>query len=245
MPIYCINLKHRTDRKQHSFNEFKKIGISPDKVIYLPFTKDNRGGVYGCYDSHIKIWRDFFIRFPREKYALVFEDDFVYSSNEPSVSILKKATDFLEKNNEVDILNLHSFCVKVDHKSNNEIFTHGYGFGTHVYFITRKYIETILRVSGSLPEPNGRHIDFEMNFNLLDKQNKIYSDKLFYTNYACFTQLIDKSDNYVNIVDKLFRFDVNKNLDLPLAFLRFLKSRKLIKDEHAKKIHCMLYNLIA
>jgi GR25 family glycosyltransferase involved in LPS biosynthesis len=56
MPIYCINLKHRTDRKEHSLNEFKKIGISEDKVMYLPFTKDARGGVYGCFDSHMKIW---------------------------------------------------------------------------------------------------------------------------------------------------------------------------------------------
>ena len=50
IPIYCINLKHRKDRKEHSLQQFTKLNILHDAVIYLPFTKDDRGGVYGCFD---------------------------------------------------------------------------------------------------------------------------------------------------------------------------------------------------
>jgi len=233
MSVYCINLKHRTDRKQHSIQEFKKIGIP--KVIYLPFVKDIRGGVYGCFDSHVKIWYDFLTRFPKEKYTFVFEDDFV--SKDPEM--IKKATTYIEQHyDDVDLLFLHAYCVKVDDPINTNTFTRGYGFGAHAYVITRRYIESLLR-EGKLPEPNGRHIDFEMTFN---KKNLLYSEKMCYTNQPCFTQLIDKSDNYVNLMDKLFRFDVNQNLDAPLSIIRFLKKHKILRDKHSKKILCMAYD---
>ena len=58
-PIYCINLEHRKDRREHSMKQFETLGISPNRVKYPHFTKDPRGGVYGCFDSHIKIWNDF------------------------------------------------------------------------------------------------------------------------------------------------------------------------------------------
>jgi len=238
MPIYCINLKHRHDRKVHSLHEFTTMGFT-EKVIYLPFTKDVRGGVYGCFDSHIKIWKDFLIRFPNHKYAMVFEDDFVFSSKDSS--ILKKASGFVEKHyHEVDVLFLHPYSVNVEHSLNNQHFSHGYGFGTHAYIITRHYMEGMIR-HGKLPEPNGRHIDFEMNFNFLDKKNQLYSEKMFYTKDSCFSQLADKSDNYLNTLDKFFCFDVNKKLDVPLAVVRFLKKQKLITDVKAKKIGCFLY----
>jgi GR25 family glycosyltransferase involved in LPS biosynthesis len=237
MAVYCINLKHRTDRKQHSIQEFKKLGIP--KVIYLPFVKDIRGGAYGCFDSHMKIWTDFLSRFPKEKYAFVFEDDLVYSSKDKDV--LKKATTYIDEHyKELDVLFLHTYCVKVEDPINTKSFTRGYGFGTHAYVITRHYIESILR-DGKLPEANGRHIDFEMSFNF-NKKNLLYSENMFYTNEPCFTQLIDKSDNYVNVLDKFFRFDVNQNLDAPLCILRFLKKHKLITDKKAKKFHCILYD---
>ena len=56
--------------------QFTNLEISPTTVNYPHFTKDPRGGIYGCFDSHIKVWNDFFINHPNEKYVLVFEDDF-------------------------------------------------------------------------------------------------------------------------------------------------------------------------
>jgi hypothetical protein len=243
MLIYCINLKHRTDRKIHSLNEFKKLGVSEDKIIYLPFVKDTRGGVYGCFDSHMKIWTDFLSRFPNEKYAFVFEDDFVYSDKD--ITILKRAKKFIKKNDkEVDILYLHPYCVNLEHEKNNDLFTHGYGLGTHVYVITRRYIESIIEKYGSLPLPNGRHLDYEKNINVLDKENRLYSSKMFYTKKVCFTQRIDKSDNYINTLDKLFRVDINKTLDFPFFIIRYLKKRKLITDVNAKILFCYLQRIL-
>ncbi len=43
-PIYCINLEHRKDRKEHTIKEFEKMGIDHNKVIYPHFTKHKGGG---------------------------------------------------------------------------------------------------------------------------------------------------------------------------------------------------------
>ena len=76
--------------------------------------------------------------------------------------------------------------------------------------ITRRYIQTIIDTYGKLPEPNGQHLDFETMLNCLDKDNILYSNKLVYTNEECFTQSIDKSDNYINKFDELFRMDLQQ-----------------------------------
>jgi hypothetical protein len=44
MRIYCINLEHRKDRKQHSLEQIRKMCVSHDNVVYPHFTKDKRGG---------------------------------------------------------------------------------------------------------------------------------------------------------------------------------------------------------
>ena len=59
-PAYCINLKERTDRKKHAKKQFRKIDIEPSDVIFLDFFKHKKGGLYGCYDSHMKVWNDFY-----------------------------------------------------------------------------------------------------------------------------------------------------------------------------------------
>lgn len=73
------------------------------------FTRDPRGGTYGCYDYHVKIWKQFYENH-NEAYCLVFEDDFV--SNENCEYILKKGDEFMRNHNkEVDFLFLHNlFC---------------------------------------------------------------------------------------------------------------------------------------
>ena len=43
-PIYCINLEHRKDRKEHTIKEFEKLDIPYNKVIYPHFTKHKGGG---------------------------------------------------------------------------------------------------------------------------------------------------------------------------------------------------------
>ena len=233
-PIYCINLEHRKDRKEHSLDQFKKLEIN--KVIYPHFTKDKRGGVYGCFDSHIKVWKDF-LKYPNQKYCLVFEDDFVISKD--SKLFMKKAVEFIEKNYEdIDILCLHDLRVNVENKINNNLFTNGYGAGAHSYFITRHYIQSIIKKYGKLPEPNGKHIDNEMNQNKFSKDNWLYTEKIFFTNKECMKQLEEakgKSDN-IGFFDKLFRKDINSRMKSATEFFVFMKKLRLLNDDQSKII---------
>lgn len=246
MRIYCINLEHRKDRRIHSFKQFIKLGIAYNKVIYPHFTKDKRGGVYGCFDSHMKIWNDFFVNYPDDKYALIFEDDFIPPDN--GAIIIKQAIKFIEINyKDVDILNLHDICVKVEHKLNNGQFTNGYGFNTHAYLITRQYIQSIINKYGKIPEPNGQHIDFEINFHVANednKNNKLLSTKIFYTNNESFTQIIDKSDNYLNKWDELFRTDIQTTQKNIVLILILLKKYNVLNDDNIKSIACIIKNII-
>jgi len=192
----------------------------------------------------MKIWNDFYTNYPNDKYCLVFEDDFVAPSNYNH--IIKKATKFLDNNYEdIDILYLHNICIKTENKANNNRFISGYGCNTHAYLINHRYIQSIITKYGKLPEPNGRHLDFEIMMNNVDKDNILYSNKLFYTNEECFTQLIDKSDNYLNKFDELFRTDLQQTQKNCVGFFTFTKKRKLLNDEQIKNILCIIKSLIA
>ena len=231
-PIYCINLKHRKDRKKHSLKEFKKLGLSSDKIIYPNFIKDKRGGVYGCYESHIYIWNNFFKKYPDNKYCLIFEDDFIINNN--TNIILKKATKFIDKNyNNIDMLFLHNLKLHVDNKLNNKYFTNGYGLCMHSYFITRNYIQSLITKYNKIPKPNGYHIDFNIN---IDYNNSIHSNKLFFTNIECVKQIVDNSDNYLNWFDKLFRKDINVQVNNVIKIFLFIKKIKLMNTKQIKTL---------
>jgi GR25 family glycosyltransferase involved in LPS biosynthesis len=239
-PIYCINLEHRKDRKEHSLTQFTELGVPHEKVIYPHFTKDARGGVYGCFDSHMKVWNDFLTKYPNEKYCLVFEDDFVISKN--TKSTIKKASKFIDENyDNIDILVLHNSRISTDNKLNNELFTNGYGWGAQACFITRHYIESIITKYGKLPEANGRHIDIELNMNIVDKDNWVYTEKMFYTNKKYVSQLIDKGDNCKNMTDDFFRTDINKITYYAIKSLLLLKKFNLSNDTQIKQI---VYNTV-
>lgn len=238
-PVYCINLQHRKDRREHTKTQFKKLNIPIDKVIYPNLKKDIRGGVYGCFDSHMKIWKHFFEKYPKQKICLIFEDDFIVKEN--TKNIIKEALHFLKINyDNVDILFLHNLNIIVQNKLNNNTFSNGHGLGTHAYFVTRHFIESIVSKYGSIPKANGRHIDFELNINNIDEDNWLYTEKMFFTKKECVKQIIDKSDNYLNFIDELMRSDVNKQLEFYKKIGTFFKKNKILNDNQLKKI---LYNL--
>lgn len=239
--IYCINLEHRKDRKKHTQSEFKKIGIIPENVIYPHLIKHPRGGLYGCYESHMKVWQDFYDNHPEQPYCLVFEDDFV--AQPQAKETIEKAQEFLIQNyKQIDLLNLHNLYVPVDNPINNEDFNNGYGFMTHAYFITRHYITKILQKNhNKLPPANGINIDIVTN---IDKSSILYSEKIFYTRQLCFTQLVDKSDNYNNKLDELFRQDVNKICELNINVYKFTKKIGLLNDNGIKNVMMFIHNIL-
>jgi hypothetical protein len=140
----------------------------------------------------------------------------------------------------------------VEHELNNEIFTNGYGLACHAYIISRRYIESIINKYGSLPNPNGRHIDYEQHLNIIDKDNRLYTEKLFFFNHEAFKQQIGKSDNGKNtktilsMLEDFLKLFNNKNSDrtfeisIFITIGRFLKKYKLITDKNAKLLTCYL-----
>lgn len=246
-PIYCINLKERKDRKKHVEKEFNKINIQPNDVMFLNFYLHKKGGIYGCYDSHMKVWNDFYTNHHDKELCIVFEDDIKVTEN--SKPYLKKAIQFVEKNkNKIDILFLHNYFVEYtdnhDKKHiNNKYFINGYGYLLHAYIITRRYIKSILEKNhNKLPKPNGIHIDMNINLN----QNSIlYSENIYFCKDPVFIQKYDsESNNYHNIIDKFlkkkygntFMFDIGKKIGR--------NSKKLINDdEKIKKFGMFLHNL--
>ena len=194
-PIYCINLEHRIDRKQHTKEQFAKLNVPLDSVTYPRFTKDLSGGSFGCFRSHMYVWKDFLEKHPDKPYCLVFEDDFlVNTSDQECQRVLKDATDFLDSTESVDILHLHNLCISTD--SQTKTFHRGYGSMTHVYFITRRFIDSL----DEIPDPVGDHLDFTISFN---EDSPIYSKHQYYADTLYFTQYPSISNNYLNWLDEL------------------------------------------
>ena len=214
-PIYCINLKERKDRKKHVEKEFSKIDIQPNDVIFLKFYLHKKGGIYGCYDSHSKVWNDFYTSHHDKEICIVFEDDF--QVNEKSKLYLKKAIQFVEKNkNKIDILFLHDYFIEYNDNHNkkhinNKYFTRGYGFLTHAYIITRKYINSILEKNNNkLPKSNGINFDMNINFN---ENDILYSKNLYFCKDPVFIQKdYSKSNNYHNIIDEIIKKKYGNNI---------------------------------
>ena len=212
VPVYCINLQERTDRKELSQIQFHKLNLF-NNVIYPIFYKDVRGGVYGCYNSHVNIWIDFFTNYPTKEYCFIFEDDFIIHPN--TQETIRKASRFMrKKHNDIDILHLHSWCIRQENKHNNTSFSSGYGVSNVSYCITRSYIQSLVQKGFSF-EPNGKHIDIEISLNI---NSILFSDRVFYTNHTCITQSCSNSDNYLNIFDKMLNVDRNVLMESAIKY---------------------------
>lgn len=92
--IYCVNMKHRTDRWELSKKEFEKIGIL-DRVQRFDAVADSENPKKGFYESHMRI-----VKLAYEKKlnnVLIFEDDVAFYKNmcekklNKSIKILEKS----------------------------------------------------------------------------------------------------------------------------------------------------------
>lgn len=200
-PIYCINLQNRIDRKQHTKEQFVKLNIPLDSVTYPHFTKDPSGGAFGCFRSHMFVWKDFLEKHPDKPYCLVLEDDFlVNTSDQECQRIIKDATEFLDSTDSVDILHLHNLCISTDSVVKPKTFHRGYGTMAHAYFVTRKFISGLREI----PDAIGDQIDFTISFK---HDSPIYSENQYYADKLYFSQYLNISDNYLNWFDQVIRTD--------------------------------------
>jgi len=236
-PVYCINLKERLDRKKHVEKEFSKIDIQPTDVIFLDFYRHKKGGRYGCYDSHMKVWNDFYKNHPDKEMCIIFEDDIELTEN--SKLYLKKAISFVEKNKDnIDILFLHDTFVRYSENKdkdkkriNDNYFINGYGATTHAYIVTRRYIKQIIyKNHNHLPQPSKIHFDLDIN---MQQKSILYSKNIYYCKKSVFVQKkYSESDNYHNIFDKIIRKIYGDNT-MVYNSIKIIKNIKLLfKDDY-------------
>jgi GR25 family glycosyltransferase involved in LPS biosynthesis len=89
--IVCINLVTRKDRLRHASDVFHQLGIP---ARFLNVNKHERGGIYGCFDSHIQVIRSAYDS--NKQTLLVFEDDLVPSASYNEQNI-KNALSFMKR----------------------------------------------------------------------------------------------------------------------------------------------------
>ena len=214
----------------------KLFNLKNTKINYPHFVKHKKGGLYGVYNSHMSIWEDFYKKYPKHKYCLVFEDDFLVNTN--AKHILQKAEKFIKLNNEnIDILFLHNKCILSDSEINNDLFTNGWGILAHAYFVSRPYIASIIKKHKEIP----KELDQVMHFDVLmshDKNFCLYSEKLYYTKVPCITQVVSESDNITSgtiakLIHLLSKSDSNNFADL---YLKLLTPFKFIHHAVLKKM---------
>ena len=252
IPIYCINLQERPERKQNAIQELEKIHIDKKNVIFLEFHKHKKGGCYGCYDSHMKVWNDFYKNHKDKEMCIIFEDDFEVTEN--SKKYLKKAIRFIEQNkDDIDVLFLHNYFIKANEKSNdtnnhdinNKNFTNGYGLLAHAYIITRKYIRSVLKKNNNiLPLPEEKiQVDIDINFN---DDSMIYTEKIYYCNKQVFIQNNHiSSDNTMNFYDKTLRSVYGNEyvFKVGLNILKLLNKLIPNNDSKIKQIYLIYFKI--
>lgn len=98
--IVCISLDIAPERRKHAQYYFNNLNI-PAKFHIVK--KHAKGGMYGCFDSHIQILKDAYDRGLDN--ILVFEDD-VMPTDSYSERLVSKAIEFMKSHNDWDIFYL-------------------------------------------------------------------------------------------------------------------------------------------
>jgi GR25 family glycosyltransferase involved in LPS biosynthesis len=91
--IVCINLDISIERRKHAEYYFDKLNIP---ARFYTAKKHCKGGMYGCFESHIEVLKDAYKR--NLNNLLVFEDDFLPTATYSNEK-LQDAVIFMKNNN--------------------------------------------------------------------------------------------------------------------------------------------------
>ena len=84
---FCISLHERSDRRDKIKEIFQKLTINVEYMLVDPHTK---GGMYGCYESHLALWgRIANSNMKDGDIAVIFEDDIMIKRQITSEDFLK------------------------------------------------------------------------------------------------------------------------------------------------------------
>lgn len=93
--IYCISLRHRTDRRSQAHRQFTRLGIA-SRVDYMLVDRHPTDSEQGIYESHLRCLRQGLEAGARR--MLIFEDDVTFDGFDPRA--FKQAVAFLERHPE-------------------------------------------------------------------------------------------------------------------------------------------------
>jgi hypothetical protein len=224
--IVCINLKHRTDRKSHSQKIFRELNISPH---YYTAIKHSKGGMYGCFESHIDI-----IKYAYKKgfdNILVFEDDLTLTDSY-NIDAIQNAIDFMKNNNNWDIFYLGYLGFNYDYnrpflnsKNVTKNIVQYNPFATHALCYSRRAIQ---RIMDTYQNYLGKiHYDIYLSGNA-GLTNYCYIPMLF-DQKMCFTSDIEHRNIHEKLLRKIQCFADEHKLLYRFSFLKyFIESNKII-----------------
>ncbi len=142
--IRCINLKYRKDRYKASKAVFDEYNIP---VKYFKTTKHPKGGVYGCFTSHIKVIKEAY--YAGAKRVLIFEDD-ISPTDYLTPQHLEKAINFMKKEgNNWDLFYLGAFPNIRTYRSERTKYKDIYrlrGICAHAYIVNRKAMKRLINL---------------------------------------------------------------------------------------------------
>lgn len=142
--VLYINLKHRTDRKEHLLVELQKWGIDLSKVYRIDAVHRSPGAL-GCGLSHIKALTEAFSH-PTWNTILILEDDFTFrshSSQEINDGIKHLITS--KSSFDISLLSYNSEYIKYNDTEFPSIKKVLFSQTTSSYIIRRHYIPTLLQ----------------------------------------------------------------------------------------------------
>jgi GR25 family glycosyltransferase involved in LPS biosynthesis len=134
--ILYINLDHRTDRREHVIEEFKKIGI--EGIERFPAVKMGLGNI-GCTFSHIRCLE--LAKMRDWDQVFICEDDITFVNPELFLSNLRKFVSsgiswdvlVIGGNNAPPFIPINDFCVRVQNIQT-----------TTGYIVKKEYYDTLL-----------------------------------------------------------------------------------------------------
>lgn len=179
--IFCISIDKNIKRREYARYYFSKLNI---QAKFFIVEKHMRGGLYGCFNSHITI-----IKYAYKKNydkILIFEDDFMPTASYSDINLEKVFNFINNNNNNWDCFYLGYSCFK--HNKNllcskpitKEIFQYN-PLNTHAIIYNRNSMKKIL---DNYENYIGKvHYDIFLA-NCLNLNNYCYLPLMFEQNYS-------------------------------------------------------------
>lgn len=131
---YIINLDERPDRLKLANEEFKKIGIKPERFSAIK----NENGAIGCYLSHLNILREALYR---DENVIIFEDDVELADNYKDV--VESALDEIQ-DLEFDMIFFGGNILRPAYQVTKHLAKLTHCQSTHNYCVNKKFLPQLV-----------------------------------------------------------------------------------------------------